>query len=250
MLLGASNLSRGLATVMAICRQELQGGSLELLTAAGWGRSYGTRSGVLGRTLPGIAQCGLWTRLTPQEGAETFAVVTDVGNDLAFGVQPALLAQWVGDVLVRLKALSARTVLVLPPVEVLESLPPWRFSLVRWLYFSRHRISRTQILVGLREVVERLRDLGDESGAMVMASRPEWYGWDPIHVARNRQRRAWEAILGSLVAAPMAPSRPLSWRDRRRLALAQPERQWLLGIDMRRPQPALRWGEGHTLELY
>ncbi len=61
-LLGASNLSQGIATVVQTA-QNVQGQSVEVLAAAGFGRSYGMDSRVLGRTLPGIIHCGLWDRL-------------------------------------------------------------------------------------------------------------------------------------------------------------------------------------------
>ena len=61
-LLGASNLTRGFAAAVRVTRGAL-GGPLEFHAALGRGRSFGGPSSFLGRTLPGIAQSGLWPGL-------------------------------------------------------------------------------------------------------------------------------------------------------------------------------------------
>ena len=57
--LGASNLVRGLPTVIATARASW-GPAVEVLAALGRGRSYAGRSVFLGRALPGILDCGIW----------------------------------------------------------------------------------------------------------------------------------------------------------------------------------------------
>ena len=58
-VLGASNVYRNLGTVVATA-QATWGRPLELLIAAGHGRSYGLWNSVLGYSVPGIVHCGLW----------------------------------------------------------------------------------------------------------------------------------------------------------------------------------------------
>ena len=60
-LLGASNLTRGISTVVETA-QNIHPQPLEILAAAGLGRSYGLDSRVLGRKLPGIIHCELWEK--------------------------------------------------------------------------------------------------------------------------------------------------------------------------------------------
>jgi hypothetical protein len=57
-LLGASNLTLGLGTVLSTIRNPSPA-PLDILAAPGHGRSYGATSRVLCRELPGILQCGL-----------------------------------------------------------------------------------------------------------------------------------------------------------------------------------------------
>jgi hypothetical protein len=141
-LVGASNLTRYLPTVLAHARAAF-GGPLEVLTANGLGRSYGTPSSVLGRVLPGIVPCGLWNALdaaAERAPLPTAALVTDIGNDLVYGRTPDEVAGWVETVLARLAAHAARTVVTALPIASIETLGPRRFALVRAVLFPSHRI--------------------------------------------------------------------------------------------------------------
>ena len=82
-LLGASNLTRGISTAVETTRRAV-GGPAEYFIAMGHGRSYGARSRVMGRGLPGITECGLWGALG-DDHSPTYALLTDVGNDVAYG---------------------------------------------------------------------------------------------------------------------------------------------------------------------
>src|SRR5438270_1664562 len=95
-LLGASNLTRGISTVVETA-QAVWGSPLEVLAALGHGRSYGLRSRVFGRELPGITGCGLWGDVAARGPAETAALVTDIGNDLLYGASVPTILGWVAE---------------------------------------------------------------------------------------------------------------------------------------------------------
>jgi len=78
-LLGASNLTRGISTAVETARLQW-GRPLDVMAALGHGRSYGLASRLLCRTLPSIVECGLWPALAARPPAPTAALVTDVGN--------------------------------------------------------------------------------------------------------------------------------------------------------------------------
>ena len=93
-LLGASNLTRGIATVIDACHRQW-GQPLDCLAALGHGRSYGTRSTVLGRTLPSIQDCRLWSALDDRPAVPTAALVTDIGNDVMYEAPVDKIVEWV-----------------------------------------------------------------------------------------------------------------------------------------------------------
>ena len=82
--LGASNLTRGLQTVVSTARTAW-GPDVQVVAALGHGRSYGATSAFLVRRLPGILRSGLWAELESAPAVPTKALVTDVGNDILYG---------------------------------------------------------------------------------------------------------------------------------------------------------------------
>ncbi len=104
-LLGASNLTRGISTVVGIAQASL-GGPLDVVAAMGHGRSYGMWSRVLVRELPGIATCALWDALDRRPRLDTVALVTDIGNDIFYGASIDEIVSWVDVTLARLERIA------------------------------------------------------------------------------------------------------------------------------------------------
>ena len=100
-LLGASNLTQGFETIVSLCGAHQGRDPVHIYTAMGHGRSYGNWSRYFLRKLPGILQCGLWDALNESpakdENQQTVALLTDIGNDLLFGMSPEELVAWVRD---------------------------------------------------------------------------------------------------------------------------------------------------------
>ena len=133
---------------------------LEVLAALGHGRSYGLESRVLGRSLPGILQSGLWPALAARQSNEVAALVTDVGNDIVYGARAAVILEWIAECLTRLAAARARTVITLLPLAGISALPPWRYRLLRTLLFPGCRLSFADCArprLGLARWIDRSR---------------------------------------------------------------------------------------------
>src|ERR1017187_5196674 len=137
-LFGASNLT--LCLPSAINHLLLRFGSrrLRLYVAHGIGRSYGIEAGILGFQLPGIVQCGLLDALEDAKKADqtcsVLALVTDIGNDIMYGIAPDLLNDWVARIISRLSQLDATIVVTSVPLQGLLRLPAWQFHLFRRLF--------------------------------------------------------------------------------------------------------------------
>jgi hypothetical protein len=245
-LLGASNLKMGFPQILA----RLRGGTdepLEILAALGHGRSYGLWSNLLGvRQLPGIVDCRLWEDLDRLSPLPTLAVVGDVGNDLLYGASAPQIAGWVGTCLDRLAAREAEVVLTLLPVASLVKVSAVRYHLVRSILFpGRRAASWDAMLESVRELNERLRQLGLAHGARLVEPSPSWYGIDPIHVRRSMKHEAWTHILHH----PWLPhGRRLLGGGRLPLFGAAELR--LFGVPRRNPQPVCRFKDGTTVALY
>ncbi len=179
-LIGASNLTKGIGTVLGLA-QHAFGLRIEVLAAHGHGRSYGATSSVLGRRLPGIVQCDLWPALARPTEARTAALVTDIGNDILYEQSIERIAGWVEMMLDRLAAAEARTVVTLLPEENLPKISRARFLLMRSILVPRCRLSLETISERVCELNQVVRKLGAERGCTIVGQRSEWYGFDPIH---------------------------------------------------------------------
>ncbi len=248
-ILGASNVTRGAAALVGAAGCALAC-PVEFLIARGHGRSYGAPSRVLWRGLPAIVECGLWAALDRGPPRPTYALVTDIGNDVMYGASVDEIAAWARACLERLAAHGARTVLSLLPMESLSRLRPWQFRAMRSLLFPGRRMSFGQALDTARRLDERLRSVAGELDVSVFEPPGDWYGLDPIHPCRWRLGRVWRTMLAPWTDAPprfRTRPRPGLWL---RVAGLTPERWSLAGLSRGRPQPSARLRDGSTLSFY
>lgn len=265
-LLGASNIQRTFATLVANAELTL-GGPLEVLSAMGHGRSYGRRSAVLARALPGILECGLWDALaapsavpssaiqssaaSSNAGArETLALVTDIGNDLGFGYDTATILGWVEECLARLARREARVIVTALPLMNVERISPARYHFFRRLFFPGNRLSLEEMRARALELDAGLRALARQGGHALVEPRLEWYGLDPIHIRYRAAPRAWAEILSPWRAEAEEEFARAPALRRWRYRLLRAESRWMFGRAQRCEQPARRERDGATIALY
>ena len=249
-LLGASNLTRGIATVIDTC-QRIWGQPLDVMAALGHGRSYGTHSTVLGRSLPSIIGAELWPALAQRSRVPTAALVTDIGNDLLYEQPIEKIADWVSRALDKLIEQDAKIVMTRMPVANIDHLPEWKFRVLRRAMFPRGRLPFREIALRARELDSRLVEVAAARGIPLIEQQRAWYGWDPIHLKSGAWPRAWQQILSAWTGAPADPAarnpaltRMLYLRTRR------PHQRWLFGIEQRGPQPCGRMPGGSVVSFY
>jgi hypothetical protein len=242
-------LTRGLATVLPISYR-LWGGPLDVLAACGLGRSYGLRMPFLWRELPAITECGLWQALAQRPSAPTAALLTDIGNDLLYDVPVAQITAWVEACLDRLVRTGARVVLTPLPLCTVATVSRARFLLLRNLLFPGCQLPHAIVLKRAIDLNQRLRSLAETRGAVLVEHRPEWYGFDPIHIRRPWRRVAWSTMLGPWSEEAAADDVPVPFRRQLRLGRLVPERRWLFGREQYRSQPCCQLADGTTLALY
>jgi hypothetical protein len=242
-VLGASNVRAGLRDIAVLACSAVNG-PLELHAAAGNGRSYGQVSRFLGRVLPSIADCGLWQALALSRPARCLALLTDLGNDLAFGASAQAVQGWLEGSLDRLARWRAQIVVTGLPLDSVERMSPREFEIWSRILFPWHRIERAHVLAQARELDARLAELARRRGLIKVDPRPEWYGRDPIHVRRDCRRRAWASYLAPLgLASPRvepADVRGRLWYERVRL----------FGVECGTAQPCARFRRAGSLHLY
>jgi hypothetical protein len=239
--LGASNLTRGFETVVRVSI-ERWGGALDVLAALGHGRSYGLRSRLLVRALPSILECALWEDLAAGPTQPTRGLITDVGNDVLYGVGPQQILEWVDTCAQRLQQAGAELVITGLPLASIDRVGPARFLAFRSVLVPSCRLSLAEVRARSRELGAGLAQIASARGAVYRPLPGAWYGIDPIHIKPALWAASWREILlaGDAVCGPPPAIRPLAWA---RLYAARPARRWLFGIEQRQPQPSLRLGD-------
>lgn len=194
LLLGASNISLGLRPILHTLRSGLEG-DLNVLVAAGHGRSYADRTVTFGRSLPGLLRCGAWSAYADRpDGPPPLVCFTDIGNDLLYGTPPATLTGWVAACLDRLGG-GSEIVMTLPPSRRAAALPAWQYHTARGILFpSLHPLPWDEMRRRADELHDRLSELARGRSIAPLEPPTEWYGLDPIHIRRRTRREAWERI--------------------------------------------------------
>ncbi|UCH25675.1 MAG: hypothetical protein JSV66_17385 [Trueperaceae bacterium] len=254
-ILGASNVAWARNHLVRRIRQ-LLGTPLEFYFVAGHGRSYGIRTTVLwGQTLPGISSCGLWSVLDERLDHTTpsYALITDIGNDLLYGQAVEDISTWVEACVDRLLRLGTRVVVTGLPMENLSSLGPIRFQVMRTLIF-RDRFHRlTEIKEQAASLDRSLRRLADAHRLTLVPLRGSWYGFDPIHLRRSSWQEAWDEMVAAWLAEPNNRDVDVSAEATDRwpsLRFRVPAERWLFGRRQSTPQPTLTLADGSKVFLY
>ena len=248
-LLGASNLMRGISTVIETS-QHAWGTPLDVMAACGHGRSYGMTSRVLGRSLPAIAQCGLWEDLAQRAPVPTAALFTDIGNDILFGADVNQIVTWVEQCLEQLLPVCQALVITGLPLEPIATLSPLRFRLIRTMLFPRSQLTFSDALSCSQELNARLAELAVKYNGFFVAPSADWYGWDPIHIRLRYWSRAWNKILSTWcddTRQPMARGSLFRWL---KLRAQRPLSRTIFGIEQQRAQPTCRLRDETIVSLY
>lgn len=251
-VLGASNVSRGLARMAAVATTR-QRGPVDLFVAAGHGRSYGANSRVLMRRLPSILGCGLWRAIDRERVGDrrpVHALVTDVGNDLLYGFSVDQVAEWVRESMARLSARGATIAVTRLPLASVARVGPLRYRALRTLYVPGCPLS----LDALKDAVERLdaavAAAAAEHRAAVLDQPGDWYGLDAMHVRRRCLDTLWHRACDAWGCGPAVRGGPASFAEWAMLGSRAAEVRSLAHVPRFTPQPVYRSRNALQVWLY
>lgn len=225
--LGASNLTRGIGTVVNTVRAAW-GPDVQLLAALGYGRSYGNCSRVGFRTLPGILESGLWRTLDSLPPVSTKVLVTDVGNDILYGFSKETILAWIDEALHRLRPITPDITLTGLPLESIRQLSRLTYFVFRSVLFPRCRMSLDQLLESAETLNAALATLSTQRDVRFYTPSPAWYGVDPIHIRRQFWPLAWSEMLATGPSTVNTQNACIV--ERLRLRFMAPEQRWLFGF--------------------
>jgi hypothetical protein len=254
-VLGASNVTRGISTIYETARLAV-GGPIDLYAAFGHGRSLGLHTRVLGRGLCGLLDAGLWSALDDDSkgvprSRGSFALLSDIGNDLLYGVDPEKIGDWIKKILDRCQSVAQRVVVTELPLASIAQLGERRYRIVRRAIFPSCRLTFEEAQRGAIAVNEMVHRAAAERGAIVVPHDAAWYGFDPIHIRFSALANAWSTVLRSwrddADGEHLARGSLARWW---RLRTFSPEKRAFFGIERNTVQPAGKLRDGSRVWLY
>ena len=106
--------------------------------------------------------CGIWNAIEQEKKLPTTAIITDIGNDLAYEVPVQRIVEWVEGCIERLETHEARVVISDLPLGVLRSVSELRYRVFRTLLFPFCRLSWREMLQRAELLSQRLQKLAKE----------------------------------------------------------------------------------------
>lgn len=236
-LLGASNVSINFPLIVNLLRSGFDG-PVHVCAAEGHGRSYGIWSNIGPRALPSIKGSALWDNLSADPAnPNRKALITDIGNDLMYKVEPKHIARWVEECIQRLLSANAEILMTMLPMGSVEKLSASRYYFFRTAMFPANRFSFTDINQLINELNEEVTNLATKYNITPLVPDGDWYGIDPIHIRRGSRLAAWSHYFSHWAdwQVPTAGPRRIlsSFRSGR---LRQQDRRWF-GREQTTQQP-------------
>lgn len=236
-VLGASNVSRGLARLAALLRS--RAGPADLFVAAGHGRGYGVNTRVAWRRLPSILASGLWRALDREAVAVPAALVTDVGNELLYGLGVAVVAGTVRESVQRLRDRGGRVVITGLPLAAVAGVGRVRYRLMRTVYVPGCPLALGELQEAARWLDDELRTIAADTSVTFLEQPGAWYGFDALHVKRSRLDDFWSRV-GDAWGLPGATGRTrATFGDWAALGSRAAEVRSLAGRTRLTPQPVI-----------
>lgn len=248
-LLGASNLTLSLRLIVELMQQSV-GTPAEVFAAVGHGRAYGVASQMLLRGLPGIADCGLWRQLAVMPVRPVYAVITDIGNDILYGLAPEQILRAVEWCIMQLQRQPAQIVVTDLPMRSIEQLSMQRYLFFRNLFYPSCKLTKDEVVRRAHIVHAGLTVLAERMRFELYEQDPAWFGLDGIHVHYWRRKAYYGDILTRFHLPENAGAGNGSrwtgyWHKRPAFAY-----KTVLGCAVHRPQPSGRLTSGTLIFKY
>jgi len=194
-LLGASNLSRGCFAFARHMKACLYPRSVEVLIASGPGRAYYASGGLLNVTYPPIDASDIFevAQGKSESGYHVMALVTDIGNDIMYGVSVEQVIETVQQVFARLQSMHAEIFYTALPVDFEKKDHPVRFCILRSLLFPRSSVTYDEATAGVTEVNRFLKESTGKYGHLI-PDMNRYLGFDKIHYGWLRAHSAWSHL--------------------------------------------------------
>jgi hypothetical protein len=197
-LLGASNLARarfGLNQYLEKSFPNLISTSI----ASGPGRAYSVSAGIFGINYSPLKASPIFNlgREESSNYRQTIALISDIGNDIMYGVPVQKLIQDLENSILNLSGFCSHVFILPIPSKKIESLNHWQINILKRILFPKCTLSPEKIISSIQIVNQFLSELNTPKLTLLKAM-DDCIGWDRAHYDLSKMHIAWTKIVDQI----------------------------------------------------
>ncbi len=179
----------------------------------GPGRGYCTEGGIFNITYPPIGSCGILKSASgrAQGARQVVALITDIGNDIMYGVPVSEITSCLNTLLQNLDAIGADVFVNPIPLDFAEDVSEHQFRILRSVFYPHSAIDYSGAAKAVTAVNGFLRD---SAGGRIhlLPSVKDFCGVDKIHYSIFRSHKAWSQVAVEMLRVlPVKQTGKIGW---------------------------------------
>ena len=197
LLMGASNLARGYSMLTHHLSECLEKNKTEFLNALGPGRGFCARGGIFNITYSPIQDCQIIEsgEKKSKEALRTVVLITDIGNDLLYGVSADTLIASLDIMIDEILKWDADIFLTSIHVNLKKDISPTIFLVLRFLLFPSSKANYEEMDLSILQINDYLEDKVSKNQRIHLITGLEAFaGLDKIHYSLLKTHAAWSAV--------------------------------------------------------
>jgi hypothetical protein len=229
-LLGASNLARAYSALTRLLSQSIS--QARFINALGPGRGYCARGGLLNFSYTPIGESKIIKTADTfsQQGGRVAVLLTDIGNDIMYGVSDQSLIQCLDTLIEKSLQWNAEVFLTSIHVDVSRDMGKTSFKLLKAFFYPNSSVTFDQADSAVKKVNYYLQKKAEQNEAVhLISGLGNYCGLDKIHFSLLKSHLAWSCVanemLSTLGAEPVGNIQPGSmvislYRNLKRLIIS------------------------------
>lgn len=197
-LLGASNLARGYSALTRNISQSVSG--CEFLNALGPGRGYCAEGGLFNFTYSPIGECRVMDKVRAQQGRRIAVLLTDIGNDIMYGVPEQSLVECLDTLIEKSLQLNAEVFVTSIHVDVRKDMGKASFKLLKAIFYPNSLVTYDKADSAVKKLNHYLEEKSAQNERVHLVSGlGEFCGMDKIHYSLFKSHLAWSRVAHAML---------------------------------------------------
>ena len=200
--LGASNLARSFHGLKYCIERCIFPRPASFVHAMGPGRGYVSRGGILNAIYSPILNCGILEAVRNKKikDQSVVALITDIGNDIMYGVSSEKIINGLQYLLNALGEFKTNIFITSIPVDLENDISELHFHIIRQIYFPKSPVKYSQASNNIKAINKFILQSSNKK-ITVINDMKQFCGIDKIHYSIFKSQSAWSHVAGKLTAS-------------------------------------------------